>query len=372
MAAKRRRKGTGSVYQDRHGQWWAKVELGDGKLRRSRCATRKAAEAEVKRLTGELNAGIDLVSSQQSVKSWLEYWIGAKAASVKPSTLAFYTRHCEYVLPHIGAIALERLTPTPIRAMLTSLGQSLAPRSVAHVLTVLRSALDMAVSDGIVATNAAKRVELPRVPEFIGRILDADEQAALIAACEHERQGLLIEMALRLGLRRGELIYLRWADIDWTTRTLQAAGQDGKSASAKRWLPLTDTMIARLQEHRARIAEEQATLGEAWRDHDLVFPSEVGTPLGERNVTRLFKRILRRANLPEIIRLHDLRGTAITDWIATGVDVKAAQVGAGHSNPVTTLRYYAQARAENLRKAVEEAERRREPPSSPARSSPAA
>jgi integrase len=85
----------------------------------------------------------------------------------------------------------------------------------------------------------------------------------------------------------------------------------------------------------------------------------VGTPIAGRNLTRLFKRILRKAGLPVTIRLHDLRGTAITDWIAAGGDPKAVQAAAGHASVETTLTYYAQAKAENLRRTVEEAERRR-------------
>jgi integrase len=358
---RRRRRGSGSVYQDKTGQWWAKVALGNGRTRRARATSRKDAEAKAKALSQSADAGIDLVSSQQRTQAWLETWLTTKQTSVRPKTQQFYQLMCEYATAHIGNVALEALTATHIRVMLSDLiAAGLSPHSTRHVLTVVRMALDVAVRDGLITKNPARQVDPPRVKAYHGHVLSEEEQAQLLAACADERQGLLIEVALRLGLRRGELIALRWKDIDWHKRLIAVAfDSDGKTDAASRWLPLTSEMIARLRTHQAQQREEAALLGERWRDHGLVFPSEVGTPLGERNLTRLFKRLLRKAGLPESIRLHDLRGTAITDWIADGADVKAAQSGAGHASAATTLKYYAQARAENLRRAVEEAERRR-------------
>jgi integrase len=358
MAKRRRRRGSGSVYQDKQGQWWAKVAIGNGRTRRSRATSRKDAEQKARALSQSADAGIDLVSSQQRTQAWLETWLTTKQASVKPETLAFYRRHCEYTVPHIGTIALEALSATHIRVMLGALSPDLAPRSVAHVLTILRRALDMAVSDGVIARNPAASVEAPRVPTYEPHTLSRDEETALTQACQGERQGLLFLTALTLGLRRGELLHLAWADVDWHAGTLRV--RSGKTDAASRYLPLSAAMRAALQLHQAQTREEAAHLGEAWREHGLIFPSEVGTPLTPRNVTRLFKRILRKASLPESIRLHDLRGTAISDWIAAGGNAKAVQTAAGHASPETTLRHYARARAEDVRAAIEGAEARRQ------------
>ena len=356
--AKRRRRGSGSVYQDKDGQWWCKIALGNGRTRRARATSRKDAEAKARALTQAADAGLDLVSSQQSVKAWLETWLALQQPQVAATTFGFYKRHLEYLIAHIGATPLEALSPTQVRVALAKLGEDLAPRSVAHALSILRRALAMAVADGIVARNAAADVDAPRVPAYAPHTLSRDEEQALIAACVGERQGLLILTALSLGLRRGELLSLTWADVDWQAGTLRV--RKGKTDAASRYLPLSDAMRTALRLHQARLHEEAAALGERWQEHGLIFPSEVGTALGGRNVTRLFKRVLRKAGLPEAIRLHDLRGTAISDWIAAGGNIKAVQTAAGHASPETTMRHYARARAEDVRAAIEAAERERD------------
>jgi len=308
-------------------------------------------------LTQAADAGLDLVSSQQSVKAWLETWLALQQPQVAATTFSFYRRHLEYLIAHIGSTALESLAPTQVRLALAKLGEDLAPRSVAHALSILRRALAMAVSDGIIARNPAADVDAPRVPTYEPHTLSRDEETALLDACQGERQGLLILTALTLGLRRGELVALRWADVDWQAGTIRV--RRGKTDAASRYLPLSEAMRTALRQHQARLREEAAALGERWHDHGLLFPSEVGTPLVLRNVTRLFKRVLRKAELPESIRLHDLRGTAISDWIAAGGNVKAVQTAAGHASPETTMRHYARARAEDVRAAIEAAEAER-------------
>lgn len=263
------------------------------------------------------------------------------------------------MLEHIGHIKLEALEPIHVRTMLSALARSgLSPRSVYHVRSVLRNALNMAVKDDIVLRNVVERTDAPRVDAYEAHVLSEDEIIDLINVCNTERLGLLFHIAVTLGLRSSELLALRWADLDWKNRTLQIA--KSKTAAGKRTLPLTDDLIVRFKAHWDNQQEERTLLGERWKEHSLIFASEVGTPMGSRNIQRIFKRILRAAGLDKSIRLHDLRHTAITDWIASGgADPKTAQALAGHSDAHMTMRVYAKVRNERLRETIEAVEQQR-------------
>lgn len=356
--AQRRTKGAGSVYQDKNGQWWAKLAIGNGRTRRARCTDRKDAEATLKRLIKERDAGVDLRASQIPLRDWLQRWLSAKALSVAPQTMRFYTRHANYITGSIGHIKLEALEPSDVRRMISILSQTrLAPRSVAHARTVLVSALNMAVKDGAISRNVAEMVDPPRVATFASRALSGDEIDRLLQATEGERLRALFHIAVLLGLRKGELFALRWADVDLEERTLHVA--ESKTKAGRRTLPLTAGLVAELRQHWQYQQEERRLRSVRWKEHGLVFPSMVGTPISERGFHGIFKRILRRAGLDHSIRFHDLRHTAITDWIAEGADPKTAQALAGHSDPQMTMRVYAKSRSEKPRGAVEDVEERR-------------
>lgn len=357
MGTKRRQRGDGSCYQDRDGQWWAKVPLGNGKHRRARCADRKDAEITRKKLIADRDEHrMDLSASQQSVKAWLESWLEAKKGTVAASTWEFYYRHCAYAAPHIGHLKLESLEARHIRAMLAALGKAgLSPQSCEHVRCVLRNALAMALKDHLVRENVASLVDPVRVEPYDAPILSEEETAALLAIVDKERLGACIHLALALGLRRGELLDLRWTDYSRAARTLTI--RTSKTPSGKRVLPLTDDLCARLDVLWDERQEERRL--PHWREHGYIFASEVGTKWGERNFNRWFDRVQTAAGITRHIRPHDLRHTAISDWFAAGADPRGAQDLAGHASPITTQRIYAKTRAGRLREVIEETERRR-------------
>jgi site-specific recombinase XerD len=357
MGAKRRQRGDGSAYQDRHGQWWAKLPLGDGRTRRARCADRKDAEAALKRMRADRDEHrMDLSGSQQSIRAWLETWLEAKRGTVAESTWEFYQRHCAYMVEHIGHIKLEALEAHHVRTMLAALRKaSLSPQSCEHVRCVLRNALGMALTDHLVRENVAKLADPVRVEPYDAPILSEEETTALLAFVDRERLGASIHLALALGFRRSELLDLRWTDYDRTTRTLTI--RNSKTPSGKRILPLTDDLCARL-DALWEVRQEERKLTH-WHEHGYIFASEVGTKWSERNFNRWFDRIQIQAGITHHIRPHDLRHTAISDWFAAGADPRGAQDLAGHASPITTQRIYAKSRAGKLREVIEETERRR-------------
>ena len=356
---RRRTRGDGSAYQDKHGQWWAKLPIGNGRTRRARAADRKDAESKLKKLIADRDDyRIDLSASQQSVRFWLEGWLEAKRESIAASTWEFYERHCNYMIPHIGHIKLESLETHHIRAMLAALGKAgLAPQSCEHVRGVLRNALNMALKDHLIRENVARLADAPRIQPYDAPLLTEDEIAALLDYVDRkpERLAPLLHLTLALGFRRGEVLRLLWSDWDKAARTIRV--RDAKTPSGWRTLPLSDTLNDRLKALWTERLEEMKL--PHWKEHGRIFASEVGTPIGERNLSRWFDRIQEQAGLIRHIRLHDLRHAAISDWFAAGADPRAAQDLAGHASPITTQRIYAKSRAEGRREIIEEAERRR-------------
>ena len=165
-----------------------------------------------------------------------------------------------------------------------------------------------------------------------------------------DRLAALWLLAARTGLRRGELLALRWSALDWETATLtiassRAAGQHQaggtKTLAGLRTIELSAAVLAALRAHRAAQVAERLRAGEVYADHDLLFPTRWGTPLSARNLLRRFKQLAARAGLPETLHLHDLRHTAISHQLAAGVALPEVSAAAGHATPAVTTAVYA-------------------------------
>lgn len=382
--ARRRQRGAGSTYQDKHGQWWAKVPIAPKRTRRARCADAKDAEATRKKLIADRDGyRMDLSASQQSIKMWLEKWLEAKKETVKASTWEFYERHAAYMLPHIGHVKLEALEAHHIRSMLATLSRAgLSPQSCEHVRGVLRGALNMALKDHLVRENVAKLADKPKIAPFDAPLLTDEEIDALLDCVDGrrrlcpkrhvekgrwvtvwewresvapERLAPLLHLVLALGFRRSEFLKLLWADWDRKAMTIRV--RDAKTPSGWRTLPLSADLNDRLAALWDERQEERKL--PHWKEHGLIFASEVGTKIGERNISRWFDRIQEQAGLTRHIRIHDLRHAAISDWFAAGADPRAAQDLAGHASPITTQRIYAKSRATQRRDVIERVQERR-------------
>jgi integrase len=386
MGRQRRKRGSGSVLKDRQtGQYIARTA---DRTRSARFATRQEAEKALLEWNQLAADGFNLTDMRQSVQVFLTRWLEHKRVGkkVKSSTLTSYTRSCNYMIPYIGKIAICDLNALHIQQMLDALQSELAPRSVHHVRSVLRNALNTARKWKLLRDNPAMDVEVQKVERQKDKALDPVEIVALLNATAGHRLDALYHLTLALGLRRGEILGLRWIDVDWEAGTLEIAqqvspGEHGraeivpylKNDSSRRTLPLTDDLVARLQAHwsnqqeermtaRRREDNEEKTTGQRpihWQEYGLIFPSERGTPLYPCAFSSThFKRMLRKAGLSDEICFHDLRHTALTD-LAAVAEAKAVQSIAGHSDIQTTMNLYAGRRIDAMRKAVEQMEEKR-------------
>jgi integrase len=370
---KRRGHGEGAIYQrESDGKWCASVDLGlvGGKRKRKVVygETRKEVAEKIKALLRDQQQGVNIAPEVLTVEQFLKRWLDeAVKPKNKSSTLDSYTRIVNlYLVPHIGSLRLEKLTAVHVQTMQnTLLSEGLSTRTVQYARAVLRRALGQAVKWDLVNRNVVPLVDAPRVEKHRITPLDETQARRLLAAATGHRLEAMYRVALSLGLRKGEVLGLRWSNIDWRGRKLsitatvqRIAGQKTlttpKTATSARTLLLPDVLIKVLRQHQERQELEREALGEEWQEHGLLFPSERGTPIEPRNIVRSFKRLLKRAGLPESTRFHDLRHSCATLLIAQGVHLSVIKEILGHSQISVTADIYGHVLPETQRSAVEQ------------------
>jgi integrase len=356
--AKKRGNGEGSIYRRRDGRWVGQylVHTAKGpKYRYLYGKTRAVVAEKLTRAMADRDSGLIFDAGKVTVGYYLDRWLADTVkGTVRTST---YERNEEivrlHIKPSLGRVGLKKLTPTHVRGLYSEkLDSGLAPATVRRIHSTLHKALSQAVSDGIVPRNAA-HVKAPRpAPEEI-RPLSEDEARAFLDAARQsgERFEALYVLAITTGLRRGELLGLRWDDADLefgTLRVGRALVREGgrhtlgetKTRRGRRQINLTPRTVNALKKHRKKQLEEKMKLAGLYKDHGLIFASGVGTPVNPENlVKRSFKPLLKKAGLPEI-RFHDLRHTCATLLLSRGVHPKLVQELLGHATIAMTLDTY--------------------------------
>ncbi len=223
----------------------------------------------------------------------------------------------------------------------------------------MKKALDYAVREGYIFKSPLDNVILPRMPQYIPEYYNAAEMKALMRAAK----GSIIETAVILacyyGLRRGETLGLRWQDVDFFSKEIRIRNsrtrvatdivKAPKTSSSIRTLPMMDEVEKHLLEIRERQAAEKKAFGKGYAANDYVIRNADGTPIGTNSVDHAFKRIIGKAGL-KIIRFHDLRHSAASLMIRTGMALKNAQTWLGHSDIGVTANIYVHLDAESKRK----------------------
>ena len=290
-----------------------------------------------------------------TVGQYLENWIAGKRA-LKPKTVALYRQVLDlYLIPHLGEIRLLELRPHHLDRFYASItigrrGRPLSSSSIRRIHAVLRSALGTAVKRRLIPYNPASHIELaPENPQRPTPWTPAQCRAFLRHA-EHDRLSTLYRLLMATGMRRGEVVGLRWQDVDFDGRCLFVVQQitevrgrlvvgTPKTRRGARVVPLDDHTVDRLRAHKEVQTLERVAWGSAWHDSGLVFTREDGRPLRPEYVTRHFQRLAAEAGLP-VIRLHDLRHTNASIALAAGVDIKVVSDRLGHSTTAITADLY--------------------------------
>lgn len=310
--------------------------------------TPRRQEAELRRLLNERDAHRLSPDARQRLTDYLTHWLASRT-DLAATTRAGYRSSVErHIVPALGSIRLHDLTPLAIEAWLTRLAAT-RPGAAGKAHAVLTSALTDAVRLGLVVSNPARLARGPSVPAVARPVATVADVRALLAAADGERLGALVYCAALLGLRRGELLGLRWQDVDLAGARLRVdvarrfeAGrgmvETPPKAGSRRELVLPALVVEALLRHRAIQADERARAGRDWQDHGLVFANTRGRSHWQEYTSDLLRRCLARAGLAHR-RLHDLRHGAVSLLLDLGAPLPVVQQLAGHRSLATTARY---------------------------------
>ncbi|MFB7778848.1 tyrosine-type recombinase/integrase [Streptomyces bauhiniae] len=386
-----RASGDGTVYQDSRWEAAGYVLAPGNTRRRVRVygTTRKEALAKLTEKIAASSRGLPVPSAQGSVGAYLTYWLDAVAVHhLRENTHTRYTACLNrYLVPGLGKKKLAKLSAKDVRTWLNHLrttcqccsrgidarrdearccavgsccSKRLSPLTLTHIHSVLKSALEHAVREEEIPRNV--RPGAPRPRRF--EPLTAEEAREFLTAASGHRLEALFELALRTGLRKSELLGLRWEDLDLAggtasiRRTPQRTNSSGltalptKTQSSERRIALPTPCLRSLEQHRTWQRGERDAAGTAWQDSGYVFTRPDGAPIEGATLTRHFTALLDRAGLRRI-RFHDLRHSTATLLLEQGVELVVIKEFLGHAHIGVTATVYAHVRLRLQRDAID-------------------
>lgn len=313
----------------------------DGKRRYVSGKTKEETRNRLRQARADADRGLVFDAQGLKLSEYMDRWLNDSVrGSVKPVTHESYARLIRvHVAPALGRVKLEKLTPPHLQAFYRAkLDEGLSPRTVQYLHVVLHRALKQALRWNLVPRNVAEVVDPPKIPRKEITPLSPEQARTFLETACGDRLAALYVLAIHTGLRQGELLALRWDDVDLTAGVLRVRGT--KTARSRRMVKLSETALEALRDHLARQLHEIDGMGGRYQDRELVFTTEVGTPLNRHNLTqRSFRPLLKKARLPQI-RFHDLRHTCATILLKMGQHPKLVQELLGHATIAITLDTY--------------------------------
>lgn len=350
----------GQIYKRGERTWQVRIFIGrdaNGKQifhRKTIHGTKRDAERYLVATRREMDLGVFVEPAVTSVHEYLNRWLrDAARPRVSRRTADGYAGLIDrYLLPPLGHKRLDKLQPLDIQTVYGQMQErGLSARVVRHAHSVLHNALKQAVKWGLLSRNPSDLAELPKVPHKERRVLSPGEAQDFLKAASVMPHGLIFEFALISGMRPEEYLALQWSDVDFERGTAQVrralvwhkkswSFEEPKTARSRRTVYLPAALLQKLAAHRRKQAEERLKLGTVWQALDLIFCSEIGTPLRIPNITyRYFRPLLTQARLPRI-RLYDLRHSCATLLLIAEENPKVVSERLGHSTIVLTLDTY--------------------------------
>lgn len=353
------RRPKGALSRRADGRWVGSVVLPDG--------TRKVlygkTQAEVRRKQTEwqkrISEGVTTDAGRQTVATFLTWWLEEQ---VKPQRRATtYRGYAVYVnrhlIPNLGGYRLATLSPQHVQTFLNaSQAGGLSATSVVQLRAILRRALGSAQRMGMVGRNVAALTDRPRGEQYEVTPLTPEQAVLLIDGIVDDRHGPLYLTAMTTGLRQGELLGLRWADVDLEGRTLTVAQQlqrskgtiafvPPKTEKSKRTISLPELAVEALRTQHVRQAERRLSVGKQWAVSDLVFAGDRGQPLHAGTISHAFRDLVQQVAKSKGVelppqRFHDLRHLAASLLLAQKHSLKEVSETLGHSSITITANLY--------------------------------
>ncbi|NLX92159.1 MAG: site-specific integrase [Firmicutes bacterium] len=382
--AKRRGNGEGSITKRKSdGRWQGyvtvgyDVETGKPKKKYFYGKTRKEVQELVNEALGKVQAGTYREPSKLTMAEWLTTWLNDyMRPSLRPTTWENYEIQVRrHILPALGHLRLSQLQTSNLQKLyndkLSNGGRldgkegGLSPRTVRYIHTLIHAALEQAKKEGMITINVADAVKLPHDPKKEIQCLDTEGVKRFLAAARETKHFPAYFLALNTGLRRGELLGLRWKDVDLKAgsitvnqglvRTKQGLVlQEPKTKLSNRTIGISPQVVSVLKEHKKRQNEERLAAGTAYNTKNhLVFCNELGEPLCPRGFTRHFERVLKRAGLEGKVTFHGLRHTFATLSLQEGAAARTVQEALGHHKAAFTLDVYSSVTAKMKKEATD-------------------
>ncbi|MEV6207185.1 tyrosine-type recombinase/integrase [Kitasatospora sp. NPDC051914] len=364
---KRNPNGAGTVTKRKDGRYQAAVYVPqpDGTRARKFVYGNTWDECDDKRreLVERDQQGIPTPTRSAKLSEWLPYWLEHFInPQCKRTTASKYEMHVRlYLLPLLGSKGLESLSPRDVRLFLAKVTERASAATAKESHKVLRTALTSACRDELISRNVAMMVPPPRVVSKESRPWTLDETLTFLAAARNDPLYAAFVLAIALGMRRGEIVGLRWSDVDLDHRTLvvreqvQRIGGELYSGTTKngkrRPIPLPRICVVALRWHRMRQDVLRHLAGAEWQESDYVFTTRTGRLVEPTNVYRSFRRIAAAAGVP-VVRMHDARHGTATLLVACGVSPRIVMEILGHSQIGLTMNVYAHVTQDSQRDAL--------------------
>ncbi|WP_030547704.1 tyrosine recombinase XerC [Streptomyces albus] len=390
----KRANGEGSITIRKDGTYHGRVYVTTTSGIRKRVSvygkTRDEVREKITELQSQENKGIPVPDTNMRLEEYLTYWL-ATVVKVhrRPKTYQGYESVVRvHLVPGLGRKKIRTLRAAEVRTWLARLAAEcqcckhgwdkerpepqccaageccmtlLSRRMVQSIHAVLRNALQNAVREELIVRNVAQLVQVPTPSYDTGKGLSVADARLLLRESVEDRLHALYVLALVLGMRRGELLGLRWDAVDFDRETLtieralQRVGGElrlvrPKTLASVRTVPLPPLVVKALGEHCERQAQERAAAGMGWKEHGLIFTSRIGTPLEPDNLRRSWDPLRKRLGLE--IRFHDLRHSAVSLLLDLGVPPHIVRQIVGHSDIGVTMKVYAHASLDEQRKAL--------------------
>jgi len=365
---KRRANKEGSVFQRTSDGLWVGClslgysETGKRKVKTFYGKTQYEALQKLHTAREDLRKGLPVDIKPQSVQQFLEHWLEhTLKPSAKPRSYeSFRTIIRRHIVPVIGRVHLDKLTPQNVQSLLSSkLKDGLSPQTVNNIRTVLRSALQQALKWGLAHRNVAALVDPPRIPRFEIHPINAEQAMKFLETAKGSQFEAVFVLALNLGMRRGEILGLSWKDLEFDHKTIrisQALQRIGgklqvcevKTDRARRVIGMTDMVSDALRGQQEYQALQRAA-GETWSESGLCFTNQTGGPQEPVTLNRHYKKALKAAGISGNVRFHDLRHACASLLLKQGVHLKVIQELLGHSSIKQTADTYLHVQSASMR-----------------------